>query len=118
MEDIINKYTFIAPSCEKVFTLEEVVNKEDDYPYLAKIAKFFIEEPDVEAVTCKMMFHTKDEKTENKIIYVFKKDTPFMWIDKFWNVFPCDDPTNKFYPNVSIEMFLIGATAIINKKDD
>ena len=105
--DYYCEFTFVAIPDDHTFTLEEVANN-TDFPYLADFAKFFLENPDAGAATCELMF-----KTEDGALHVFKEDD---WHKQtFWDIFPFGVEDSGFLPNVSIDDFLIGATAFINR---
>lgn len=68
--------------------------------------KFFLDNPEVDAVTCKIMF-----KTDDWVLHVFKED--FEYKDEFLETFPFNVEDSGFLPNVYIDMYLIGAIAYL-----
>ena len=107
MTNDFSEFTFIPVASDNTLSLEEVAD--NSYSQcLADIAQFFLDNPDAGSVTCEMMF-----KTDDGVLHVFKEDSQNK--DEFWETFPFGVEDSGLHPNVSIDEFLIGATAYLNR---
>ena len=101
-----SKYTIIADIDDNILSLEDIAENEK-YPDIAHMARYLLEN-EVEYILTSRMF-----KTQNNIIHVFKNNG--IYEDEFWENFPVNnDENNIFDQYISVEEFIIGATALIN----